>query len=83
MRERMELEIVKYNNFLLWGPMDKEACTQQSPELMDGAFMELLAPWRGYEINEGRRGSRETGWRSYWEVRLAAYDYHKERRVGR
>ena len=47
MRERMELEIVKYNNFLLWGPMDKEACTQQSPDLMDGAFMELLAPWRG------------------------------------
>ena len=47
MRERMEQEIVKYKKILLWGPMDKDARIQKSPELMGGAGMEILAPWRG------------------------------------
>ena len=46
-RASMPLAIVQSNSLLLHGPQDKKACISQQTELMDGAVMELLAPWRG------------------------------------
>ena len=46
-RARMTLAIVMSNSLLLRGPCDKGVRIRQRPELMDGAVMELLAPWRG------------------------------------
>ena len=46
-RARMSLAIVRYNSLLLRIPWEKEARIWQSPELMDGAVMALLAPWWG------------------------------------
>ena len=44
---RMSLAIVISNILVLRGPHDKGARIQQWPEMMDGAVMSLLAPWRG------------------------------------
>ena len=44
---RMSLAIVRSNSLLLRGPRDKGARIWQQPELMNGAVMTLLAPWRG------------------------------------
>ena len=46
-RSMMSLAIVRFNSLLLCVPHDKGACTQQQPELTDGAVMALLAPWSG------------------------------------
>ena len=46
-RAQMSLAIVRSNSLLLRGPCDKRARIQQQSELMDGAVMPLLAPWRG------------------------------------
>ena len=46
-RARMSLEMVRSNSQLLRGPRDKGVHIRQQPELMDGAVMELLAPWCG------------------------------------
>ena len=46
-RAKMLLAIVRSNSLLLRGPRDKVANIWQRPELMDGAVMSLLAPWRG------------------------------------
>ena len=46
-RSRMSLAIVRSNGLLLCGHQDKEALIHQKPELIDGAVMTLLAPWRG------------------------------------
>ena len=44
---RMSLAIVRSNSLILQSPRDKAACILQSPKLLDGAVMALLAPWRG------------------------------------
>ena len=44
---RMSLAIVRSNILLLQSSHEKGARIQQRPELMDGAVMALLAPWRG------------------------------------
>ena len=46
-RARMSLAIVRSNSLLLPGPRDKGARIRKQPELIDGAVMALLAPWRG------------------------------------
>ena len=46
MRAKMSLAIVRYNSLLLRSPQEKEARIWQSPELIDGALMTLLAPWQ-------------------------------------
>ena len=46
-RARMSLAIVRSNSLLLRGPREKGARIWQQPELIDGAVMALLAPWRG------------------------------------
>ena len=46
-RASISLAIVRSNSLNLCGPCDKELHIQQRPELIDGAVMELLAPWRG------------------------------------
>ena len=46
-RVKMSLAIVRSNSLLLRGPLYKGARIRQRPELMDGAVMALLAPWRG------------------------------------
>ena len=46
-RARTSLSIVRPNSLLLYGPREKWARIRQQPELMDGAVMTLLTPWRG------------------------------------
>ena len=46
-RARMSLSILRSNTLLLRGSRDKEAQIRQRPDLVDGAVMALLAPWRG------------------------------------
>ena len=43
---RMSLAIVRSNSLLLHGPREKGTRIWQQPDLMDGAVMALLAPWR-------------------------------------
>ena len=45
-RARMSLAIVSSNSLLLCGPHNKEAHIRQRPELMNGALISLLTPWR-------------------------------------
>ena len=45
-RARMTQAIVRSNSLLLRGPRDKELRIRKRPELIDGAVMALLAPWR-------------------------------------
>ena len=47
LRARMALEIVRSNTILLRFPYDREAKICHRLELMDGAAIELLAPWQG------------------------------------
>ena len=51
----MSLAIVRSNSLLLCGPRNKGVRIRQRPELMDGAVMPLLAPWRGLILG-GRMG---------------------------
>ena len=44
---RMSLAIVRSNILPLRGPRHKGARVRQQPDLIDGALMALLAPWRG------------------------------------
>ena len=44
----MSLGIVRSNSLLLCGPREKGARIRQQPDIIDGAVMTLLAPWRGY-----------------------------------
>ena len=46
-RARMSLAIVRSNSLLLHGPCEKGVRIWQRPELMNGAVMPLLTPWRG------------------------------------
>ena len=46
-RARMSLAIVRSNILLLHSSHDKGARIQQQPELMDGAVISLVTPWRG------------------------------------
>ena len=46
-RARMSLAIVRCNSLLFRGPRENGVRIPQQPELMDGAVMPLLAPWRG------------------------------------
>ena len=46
-RASMSLAIVRSNSLLLRGPRNKGARIRKRLELMDGAAMALLAPWRG------------------------------------
>ena len=46
-RVRMSLAIVISKSLLLHGPLDIGVCIRQQLELMDGAVMPLLTPWRG------------------------------------
>ena len=45
-KARMSLAIVRSNSLILCGPQDKGVRIRQQPELMDGAVMALLLPWR-------------------------------------
>ena len=45
---KISLARVRSNILLLRGPCNKGAHIRQRLELMDGAVMALLAPWRGY-----------------------------------
>ena len=43
----MPLAIVSSDSLLLRGPWNKEARIRKRPELLGGAVMAMLAPWRG------------------------------------
>ena len=45
-RASMSLAIVRSNILILRGPWDKGVHIRKHPELMDGAAIELLTPWR-------------------------------------
>ena len=46
LRKRMSLAIVRSNSLLLHGPQEKDARIWQRPEMLDGAVMALLVPWK-------------------------------------
>ena len=46
-RARMSLAIVRSNNLLLFGPLEKGGRIWQEPELTYGAVMVMLTLWRG------------------------------------
>ena len=46
-KSRVSLAIVRSKSLILCGPYDKGARIRQQPELMDGAVMAMLTPWRG------------------------------------
>ena len=46
-KSMMSLAIVRYNSLLLSGLCYKGARIRKRPDLIDGAVMALLAPWRG------------------------------------
>ena len=45
-RDMMSIEIVRSNTLLLQGTRDKEPYICQVPDLVDGAVVALLVPWR-------------------------------------
>ena len=47
-RSRMSLVIVISNTLLLQGARERELYSRQRPDLVNGAVMELLVPWKVY-----------------------------------
>ena len=46
-RAGISLAIVKFSTLILQGSRDNESYIFQIPDLVDGAVMALLVPWRG------------------------------------